>query len=151
MYFREKQAWFELSTGILGGSLFLTLVAMSERYPASWVAIFSSLMILLTFHIGQNKLKNGKAFTDERDKQISIMATLIGLAAYGFSFMAAALTPYVVLGSKATLSISTRALADTAWGGMYIFAIAHSVAVIVLYRKGKLANPSEDSASIMTR
>ena len=77
--------------------------------------------------------KEARIVTDERDQHIAMRALQIGFAVFWVIFVEGIVAAYFIRRSSGMISISV--LPFIVWMGWAVFQLAHSAALLILYRR----------------
>ncbi len=131
----QKRAWFVVGLFVLALTCVAALIPFKGLQAWGGLAVFGLLgLVPLLFHMDR---RPGEVGTDERDKAIGRKATLHGGMTSFVVFILASMIPWSVYTHQGKETITIRYLPFiTLLGGM-VFYVARSVAVLILYGRGK--------------
>ena len=132
----EKWAIWTLGVVALTAIAYFTFVALRGSGPASQ-AVFA-LLALTAVPASSRRYFKGRRF-DEREREISGKALLVGFRALCLMFIGLVMTIAFVKGWDATLSLPMWMLSATLWWAMMLVLAVEAVTTLVLYRRGSHA------------
>ncbi|MHC4364625.1 MAG: hypothetical protein ACYSTJ_04070 [Planctomycetota bacterium] len=134
----QKIAWFlvvTISAGVMAGCVAFGVLYFMVGMPRA-VAGFAFVAIAGLGGLGSLIFKKdkGKVTFDERDRLIKRRAALAGFTASFLFAGLACMTPFCILGPKASISVTWL---PNIWCGTFLTAFfVHSVAILVQYGWG---------------
>lgn len=133
---QERRAWFVLIVIGVSLALFGALVAVLGFHTFE-LAVFG-LLGLLGFEnlVGRRGSGVNRVVLDERDRQIAGAAAAAGFGLFWVVLVAAAMTPFFVLGPGAKITVRTETLTWLVIVGLCVITLVRAVVTIVLYRSG---------------
>ncbi len=136
MHIQEQRAWFVLIVMVLTLVLYGGAVALIGFQPAALAAFGFAGLAGGANLIGRREQKQGLEISDERDREISRQAVLVGFSIFWLVFIAAALLPLFILGAETPLSLQAGTLPAVVFPAVVLVYLVQSLTTIVLYRRG---------------
>jgi hypothetical protein len=136
MHIQEQRAWFILIVMVITLVLYGGTVAVIGFQPAALAAFGFTGLAGGANLIGRREQKRGVVISDERDREISRQAVLLGFSIFWLVFIAAALLPMFVLGAKTSLTIQAGSLPSIVFPAIVLVYLVQSLTTVVLYRRG---------------
>jgi hypothetical protein len=141
MNVQQKAAWYDLA--VFGASVifYLALVLVVHHPPLPALGAFGlcGLWGLKGFYY---TMRRGAVILDERDRLVSVRAQLVGLWIFWVAFVLVCTVTWGVLRyEKREYTVPVDVLPIMVFGGLIIYSVSHSVAVLVQY--GRTSRESE--------
>ncbi len=136
MNVHEKQAWFVLA--VFGVTIFLygMLTAIIGFHPANSFVLFLMFLCFFVPLIGRSEKKQGKAITDERDREILKKACWAGFGVLWFVFLSCMMLLLAILGPDAIINVKGWAIMLLVGAAGGIVGLTQAITTIILYRRG---------------
>jgi hypothetical protein len=136
MNVQQKVAWFNLTVFAAAAATYVALVLLWGPLPAfAAFGIFGLWGLTPFFYYLRRK---GKVLVDERDQLVNLRAVLASYSIFWLCFVAACMITWSVLRYyKYQNTVSVDVLPLLVGGGMIVFMVSHSVAVLIQYGRSR--------------
>ena len=135
MSVQERRAWFVLAVAVAALILCLVLGVLLGY----GLVVFGGLSVLAlaagTGLIAWREQRAGRVVMDERDREIERTASMATGAVFWVLFVAAAVTPSLVLGPHAVMRVPTAVFPQAMFVAAWVVLLVRSLVTIVLYRR----------------